>query len=46
MIRQKQLVAPFVKAAFATELPQAPSHKFWDGENRQLFAVGQDFVPR
>jgi hypothetical protein len=30
--------APVVKAVFATELPQAPSHKFWDRENRILFA--------
>ena len=41
MIRPEALApapAPFVKAAFATELPQAPSHKFWDRENRLLFA--------
>ena len=29
--------APFVKAAFAAELPQTPSHKFWDRKNRLLF---------
>ena len=39
MLRPEAMApAPMVKAAFATELPQAPSHKFWDRENRLLFA--------
>jgi len=40
MLRPEAMApAPMVKAAFATELPQAPSHRFWDRENRILFTA-------
>jgi len=31
--------APVVKAVSPVELPEAPRHKFWDRENRVLFAA-------